>query len=95
MRVNAPRKSAEEKESAKFHNIHPTVKPTDLMRWLCRLLTPKGGIILDPYMGSGSTGKAAILEDFKFIGIELDPEYYNIAKERIKFFVKQKENINV
>jgi site-specific DNA-methyltransferase (adenine-specific) len=65
-------------------NFHPTVKPTDLMRYLCRLVTPKNGIVLDPYMGSGSTGKAAILEGFSFIGMELDEEYFNIAKARIE-----------
>ena len=65
------------------HNLHPTVKPTDLMRYLCRLVTPKGGTVLDPFMGSGSTLKAAELEGFSAIGIELDPEYIAIAKRRI------------
>ena len=65
-------------------NNHPTVKPTPLMRYLCRLVTPPGGIVLDPFMGSGSTGKAAILEGFQFIGIERDAEYYKIAEARIK-----------
>lgn len=65
-------------------NHHPTVKPTDLMRYLCRLVTPPGGIVLDPFMGSGSTGRAAIAEGFQFIGIELDPEYHAIAEARIK-----------
>ena len=64
-------------------NTHPTVKPTDLMRYLCRLVTPPGGIVLDPFMGSGSTGKAAMLEGFEFIGIERDPAYYAIAERRI------------
>ena len=64
-------------------NNHPTVKPTDLMRYLCRLVTPPGGTVLDPFMGSGSTGKAAMLEGFGFIGIERDPEYVKIAKARI------------
>jgi len=64
-------------------NHHPTVKPTDLMRYLCRLVTPPGGLILDPFAGSGSTGKAALLEGFQFIGIELDAEYAEIAKARI------------
>lgn len=64
-------------------NNHPTVKPTDLMRYLCRLVTPPNGIVLDPFMGSGSTGKAAMLEGFRFIGIELDPDYFEIAKQRI------------
>jgi len=65
-------------------NNHPTVKPTALMRYLCRLVTPPEGIVLDPFMGSGSTGKAAMLEGFQFIGIERDPEYYKIAEARIK-----------
>lgn len=64
-------------------NHHPTVKPTELMRYLCRLVTPAGGIVLDPFMGSGSTGKAAVLEGFDFIGIELNPEYFTIAEKRI------------
>ncbi|MCK4205277.1 site-specific DNA-methyltransferase [Brucella pituitosa] len=64
-------------------NTHPTVKPTDLMRWLCRLVTPPGGIVLDPFMGSGSTGKAALLEGFKFIGCEREDEYMPIAQARI------------
>jgi site-specific DNA-methyltransferase (adenine-specific) len=64
-------------------NIHPTVKPTDLMVYLCRLVTPHGGVVLDPFMGSGSTGKAALREGFSFVGIELDPEYFKIAKMRI------------
>ena len=65
-------------------NHHPTVKPTDLMRYLCRLVTPPDGIVLDPFMGSGSTGKAAVLEGFRFIGIEREEEYCEIAKARIK-----------
>jgi DNA modification methylase len=65
-------------------NGHPTVKPTDLMRYLCRLVTPPGGIVLDPFMGSGSTGKAAVLEGFRFIGIEREAEYIEIARGRIQ-----------
>jgi DNA modification methylase len=65
-------------------NIHPTVKPTDLMRYLCRLVTPPGGVVLDPFMGSGSTGKAAMLEGFQFIGCEMSPEYMEIARARIE-----------
>ena len=65
-------------------NIHPTVKPTDLMRYLCRLVTPPGGVVLDPFMGSGSTGKAAVLEGFRFIGIEREAEYLEIARRRIQ-----------
>jgi DNA modification methylase len=65
------------------NNTHPTVKPTDLMRYLCRLVTPAGGVVLDPFMGSGSTLKAAELEGFGAIGIELDPDYIAIARRRI------------
>ena len=64
-------------------NVHPTVKPTDLMRYLVRLVTPPGGLVLDPFTGSGSTGKAAMLEGFRFIGCELSPEYAAIAEARI------------
>lgn len=64
-------------------NHHPTVKPTDLMRYLCRLVTPAGGTVLDPFTGSGSTGKAAALEGFAFVGIEMDPAYAAIAEARI------------
>jgi DNA modification methylase len=64
-------------------NIHPTVKPTSLMRYLCRLVTPPNGVILDPFMGSGSTGKGAMLEGFRFIGIEREAEYLEIARARI------------
>lgn len=64
-------------------NSHATVKATALMRYLCRLITPPGGTILDPFTGSGSTGKAAMLEGFRFIGIERDPEYAEIATARV------------
>lgn len=64
-------------------NTHPTVKPTDLMRYLCRLVTPPGGLVLDPFMGSGSTGKAALLEGFRFYGIERENEHYLTATARI------------
>ena len=64
-------------------NTHPTVKPTDLMRYLCRLVTPPGGVVLDPFTGSGTTGKAALLEGFQFIGIEREQEYIEIASARI------------
>jgi DNA modification methylase len=65
------------------HSSHPTVKPTDLMRYLCRLITPPNGIVLDPFTGSGSTGKAAMAEGFRFIGIEREAEYIEIARARI------------
>jgi len=64
-------------------NFHPTVKPTDLMRYLCRMVTPPGGIVLDPFTGSGSTGRGAVLEGFRFIGCEMDADYIEIAKARI------------
>jgi DNA modification methylase len=64
-------------------NTHPTVKPTDLMAYLCRLVTPAGGVVLDPFMGSGSTGKAAMREGFRFIGIDMTPEYVEISRARI------------
>ena len=70
-------------------NHHPTVKPTDLMRYLCRLVTPPGGTILDPFMGSGSTGRGAALEGFHFIGIEREPDYLAIAQARIKAAQRQ------
>jgi SAM-dependent methyltransferase len=65
-------------------NAHPTVKPTELMRYLCRLVTPPGGVVLDPFMGSGSTGKAAALEGFRFVGIEREAEYLEIARQRVQ-----------
>ena len=65
-------------------NNHPTVKPTDLMLYLIRLVTPKGGV-LDPFMGSGSTGKAAVRGGFDFVGIEMDEEYFEIATARIQY----------
>jgi DNA modification methylase len=66
-------------------NHHPTVKPTTLMEYLCKLVTPPNGIVLDPFMGSGSTGKAAMYAGFNFIGIEMTEEYLPIAKARIEF----------
>ena len=68
-----------------FKNFHPTVKPTNLMRYLVRLVTPPNGIVLDPFMGSGSTGKACAYEGFDFIGIEQSAEYIEIAQARIDF----------
>lgn len=64
-------------------NDHPTVKPLDLMAWLCRLVTPPGGLILDPFNGSGSTGLAALDGGFRYIGIDLDQHYLDITRERI------------
>lgn len=70
--------------ASEVKNFHPTVKPTKLMAWLCRLLTPKGGIVLDTFLGSGTTGVSASMEGFKFIGTEMNPEYCDIALQRIK-----------
>ena len=64
-------------------NTHPTVKPTELMRYLCRLVTPPGGTVLDPFMGSGTTGRAAMLEGFRFIGMDREAEFVEIAQRRI------------
>ena len=66
------------------NNIHPTVKPTELMGYLIRLVTPKGGIVLDPFMGSGSTGKGAVREGMDFVGIERESEYFDISEARIQ-----------
>lgn len=70
-------------------NNHPTVKPTALMRYLCRLVTPPGGWVLDPLMGSGSTGKACMLENFRFTGIDSDEEAVRIATARIRFALER------
>jgi site-specific DNA-methyltransferase (adenine-specific) len=72
-------------------NHHPTVKPTDLMRYLVRMITPANGVVLDPFMGSGSTGKAAVLERFSFIGIDQSADYLEIATARIKHAQEQIE----
>jgi len=72
-------------------NSHPTVKPIALMRYLCRLVTPKGGTVLDPFMGSGSTGIACKEEGFEFIGIEREKEYFQIAEKRISYSSQQKD----
>ena len=82
-----PKASKKDRESG---NVHPTVKPTDLMAYLIRLVTPKGGVVLDPFMGSGSTGKAAVREGMNFIGVEKEDEYMEIAKTRIEH--EQKKN---
>ena len=78
-------KSSKKDRNEGTNNNHPTVKPTDLMLYLIRLVTPKGGITLDPFMGSGSTGKAAIRGGFDFIGIERENEYFQIAEGRINY----------
>ena len=85
MRTNSVNTSSGKLRKVKpTKNNHPTVKPIDLMKYLCRLVTPKGGTVLDPFMGSGSTGMAAKDEGFAFIGIEKELDYYEIAEQRIK-----------
>ncbi|VGQ12956.1 Modification methylase DpnIIB [Klebsiella variicola] len=79
--INNPRAGAGRTSGAM--NFHPTVKPIALMQWLARLVTPAGGIILDPFMGSGTTGIAAAREGFTFIGCELNTEYFDLARARI------------
>jgi DNA modification methylase len=74
-------------------NHHTTVKPVNLMAYLCRLITPPNGICLDPFMGSGSTGIAAQLEGFRFVGMEMDSDYFNIAEARINDFEKYRKFI--
>jgi site-specific DNA-methyltransferase (adenine-specific) len=85
--------------NTQYRNTHPTVKPTNLMQYLCRLVTPPNGVILDPFLGSGSTGKAAIYEGFQFVGFDLSAEYVEISRARIEYAMqkrnetsKQKEN---
>lgn len=80
-----------EAERKPARNVHPTVKPIALMRWLCRLVTPPNGLILDPFCGSGSTGCAAVLEGFRFTGIEREAEYVEIANRRIAHWAKHRE----
>jgi DNA modification methylase len=72
-------------------NFHPTVKPVNLMTYLCRLITPPNGIVLDPFMGSGSTGISARLEGFRFVGMEMDEDYFKIASARIENFEKYRK----
>ena len=72
-------------------NFHPTVKPTELMRYLIKLVTPTGGVVLDPFTGSGSTGKAALLDGYHFLGIELTEDYLPIIEGRLQFAIKSKK----
>jgi site-specific DNA-methyltransferase (adenine-specific) len=73
-------------------NFHPTVKPTALMRYLIKLVTPEGGVVLDPFTGSGSTGKAALLDGFQFVGVELTEEYLPIIEGRLRWASEQVED---
>ena len=83
-------KDVEERFTTKpSQNNHPTVKPIKLMQYLCRLITPKGGTVLDPFNGSGSTGCACVLEGFNYIGIELNPDYIKISEARIKAYEEE------
>lgn len=79
-----PKASRKERDSGGVRNTHPTVKPVALMRWLCRLVAPASGIVLDPFCGSGSTGVACMGEGLDFIGIEKEPEYAEIACQRLE-----------
>lgn len=80
---------------AKAQNFHPTVKPTDLMRYLVKLITPPNGVVFDPFMGSGSTGKGAIIEGFNFVGIEQDADYLDIARARIQWAGEQSVQLGI
>jgi DNA modification methylase len=80
--LNSPRAGAGRKGGRRNH--HPTVKPVALMRYLIRLITPPGGLVLDPFAGSGTTGIAAKLEGFRFVGCEMEPEYVTLARARIE-----------
>jgi site-specific DNA-methyltransferase (adenine-specific) len=82
--LNSPRAGAG-RTARDLVNVHPTVKPTELMRYLVRMVTPPGGLVLDPFTGSGSTGRAAMLEGMRFVGCELSPEYAEIARARIRY----------
>ena len=81
--------SLDGKPTALARNVHPTVKPIDLMRYLVRLVTPPGGTVLDPFTGSGTTGIAAGLEGFDFLGIEREADYREIAEARLRWWAKQ------
>jgi site-specific DNA-methyltransferase (adenine-specific) len=88
--MSSPRAGAGRTSGAK--NFHPTVKPTDLMRYLIKLVTPPGGLVLDPFTGSGSTGKAALLDGFDFVGAELTDEYLPIIEGRLKWALENRED---
>jgi DNA modification methylase len=83
--IYAPKANKKERNAGvEGGNKHPTVKPVAVMAYLCRLVTPPDGLVLDPFMGSGTTGVAALREGFRFIGIEKEAEYFDIAKARIE-----------
>jgi site-specific DNA-methyltransferase (adenine-specific) len=76
-------------------STHPTVKPVRLMSWLVRLVTPPGGLVLDPFTGSGTTGCAAALEGFRFVGLEREPEYVAIARARIAWWAEHPDGMQL
>jgi DNA modification methylase len=90
--MDSPRAGAGRTSGAK--NFHPTVKPTALMRYLIKLVTPPGGTVLDPFTGSGSTGKAALLDGFKFVGAELTEEYLPIIEGRLRWALEQDADVD-
>ena len=92
---HAKASKADRDEGINGLNSHPTVKPTQLMRYLVKLVTPQGGLVLDPFMGSGSTGKACMLEGMRFIGMELSEEYVNIAEARIEYAYNQARLLHI
>lgn len=89
LRMNRPQ------ERRPAANVHPTVKPIALMRWLVRLVTPPGGTVLDPFAGSGTTGAAAVLEGFDFVGIEREAEYVAIAEARIAWWAEHPDGMTL
>jgi DNA modification methylase len=89
--LNSPRAGAGRTGGSK--NFHPTVKPVELMRYLCRLITPPGGTVLDPFLGSGTTAVAAILEGFQWVGCEMTPDYLPIIKGRVQWAEKQPQKL--
>jgi site-specific DNA-methyltransferase (adenine-specific) len=88
--LNSPRAGAG-RTAENVKNFHPTVKPIKLMRWLCRLLTPKGGVVLDPFLGSGTTAVSAILEGFNAVGCEMTEDYYPIIQGRVNWAKLERE----
>ena len=77
--------------ASEVRNNHPTVKPVSVMAWCLRLVVPPGGLVLDPFMGSGTTGVAAVREGFDFVGIEREEEYLKIAEARVEHARKKRE----
>ena len=86
-----PKVSKKDRNEGGVDNKHPTVKPTDLMHYVIRMVTPAGGVVLDPFMGSGSTGKAAVRNGYEFIGIEMEQSSFDVAKARIEWEMRNEE----